>query len=148
MAIFLKQSAWPSLRLYTKKNTPFLIQLEKKISLSPASYLALLPLFPCDSLLWSGINTAAACFKIKRWTFVWTTCVGVLPLSYIIAQAGAGLDTFFETQTHFSIAAIFNHKIELSLIGLAALALIPIIWKSWKKKLIIGVVLVRPHVES
>lgn len=115
-----------------KNKKSFFWKLEKKVQANQISYLLffrfthLIPYFV--------LNTAAACFEIKRWTFIWTTFVGILPLSYIIAEAGSGLDAFFETNNHFSLHAILNEKVKLALLLFGILSLIPIIWKIAKKK--------------
>ncbi len=105
--------------------------MEKKIQANQLSYLLffrfthLIPFFL--------LNTAAACFEIRRWTFIWTTFVGTVPFSYILAQGGSGLDTFFETNESFSLSAIFNHKVQIALLAFGILALFPILWKITKK---------------
>ncbi len=109
-----------------------LLTIEKKIAFSPASYLLFFRL--SHMIPYWIINTAAACFKIKRWTFLWTTCLGMLPLAYILAEAGARLNVMFETQTHFNLSAVFTYKITFMLIGIAMLTLIPLIWKYCKQK--------------
>ncbi|QZA59129.1 TVP38/TMEM64 family protein [Candidatus Rhabdochlamydia porcellionis] len=75
------------------------------------------------------INLLSAVFRVNTYTFIWTTCVGVLPLIIVLAQAGGGLSTFFRNETDFSFAAIFNTQIKLSLLVLALLALLPILLK-------------------
>ena len=117
--------------LHKKNKQSFFWKLEKKVQANQISYLLFfrfthfIPFFL--------LNTAAACFQIKRWTFIWTTCVGILPLSYILAQGGSGLNTFIESNTHFSLTAIFNTKVKFALMALGILALLPLIWKFTKK---------------
>jgi uncharacterized membrane protein YdjX (TVP38/TMEM64 family) len=116
-----------------KKKKSFFWKLEKKVQANQISYLLffrfthLIPFFLLD--------TAAACFEIKRWMFIWTTFVGILPLSYILAQGGSGLDVFFETNNQFSLSEIFNNKFNYALLAFGILALIPIVWKISKKHL-------------
>jgi uncharacterized membrane protein YdjX (TVP38/TMEM64 family) len=115
-----------------KNKKSFFWKLEKKVQANQISYLLffrfthLIPFFL--------LNTAAACFEVKRWTFIWTTFVGILPVSYIIAEAGSGLDAFFETSTRFSLHAILNEKVKLALLLFGILSLIPILWKIIKRK--------------
>jgi uncharacterized membrane protein YdjX (TVP38/TMEM64 family) len=115
----------------------FFWKLEKKIQSNEVSFLLffrfthLIPFFL--------INTAAACFEIKRRTFLWTTFVGILPLSYVLAQAGSGLGAFLENNESFSLSAIFNTKVEIALFALGVFALFPLLFKLskhynfWKK---------------
>jgi uncharacterized membrane protein YdjX (TVP38/TMEM64 family) len=115
-----------------KHKKSFFWKLEKKVQSNQVSYLLffrlthLIPFFL--------VNTAAACFEIRPWTFIWTTFIGVLPFSYILSQAGSGLDVFFETNTHFSISAIFNKKVTFALFALGLFALLPLLWKPLHKK--------------
>jgi uncharacterized membrane protein YdjX (TVP38/TMEM64 family) len=107
-------------------------KFEKKIQANQISYLLFfrfthfMPFFL--------LNSAAACFEIRRWTFLWTAYVGILPFAYVVAQGGSGLDTFFESNTHFSLDAFFNTKVKFALLCLGILALIPIFWKIFRKK--------------
>jgi uncharacterized membrane protein YdjX (TVP38/TMEM64 family) len=115
-----------------KRKKSFIWTLEEKIQENQISYL-LFSRFTHIIPFWL-INTAAACFEIKRRVFLWTTFLGVLPFSYVLAQGGAGLGTFLETNTAFSLSAIFNDKVKLALLTLGILALIPILWKIFKRK--------------
>jgi uncharacterized membrane protein YdjX (TVP38/TMEM64 family) len=115
------------------KNKKSLIwKLEKQIHSDQVSYLLFfrfshfIPFFL--------LNSAAACFKIRRWTFIWTTYVGILPISYLLAEGGSGLDAFFQKNSHFSMGAIFNDQVKLALLCLGVLALLPLLWKIFKKK--------------
>lgn len=112
-------------------------KLEKKVQANQVSFLLffrfthLIPFFL--------INTAAACFEIKRWTFLWTAFVGILPISYVLAEAGSGLGIFLDTNESFSLPAIFNTKVEIALFALGIFALFPLLFKMtkhhkhWKK---------------
>lgn len=77
------------------------------------------------------INLLSAVFRVNVYTFIWTTLIGVVPLSIVLAQAGSGLSTFFRDETDFSFAAIFNTQIKVSLLILALLALLPILLKKY-----------------
>lgn len=77
------------------------------------------------------INLLSAVFRVKTYTFIWTTFVGVLPLTIVLAQVGDSLSIFFRDETNFSFAAIFTTKIKLSLLVLAFLALLPILLKKY-----------------
>lgn len=77
------------------------------------------------------INLLSAVFRVNIYTFIWTTFVGVIPLSIVLAQAGDGLSIFFRDETTFSFSAIFNTQIKVSLFILALLALFPILLKKY-----------------
>ncbi len=80
------------------------------------------------------INIASAVLKIPRWTFIWTTLVGVLPLAIVLAQGGSGLSYYLEHHTYFSSSEIFTTQIKILLIGLGFLPLIPLLYQYLKKK--------------
>ena len=109
-----------------------LAKISKKLQEHDVSYLLFLRLshvFP----FWL-INIFAACFQIRTWQFVWTTFVGVLPLAIVFTQGGAGLSKFLKTDEVFTIHALFNTEIKLTLLGLAIVALIPVILEKYRKK--------------
>ena len=72
--------------------------------------------------------------NMPKWTFIWTTSLGVLPLALVMAQGGAGLSQYFDQHTHFSMATIFTPQAKLFLIGLGCLALIPCLIPYLKRK--------------
>jgi len=80
------------------------------------------------------LNIASAVLRIPRWTFIWTTLVGVLPIAVVLAQGGSGLSRYFEQHTYFSSSDIFTTQIKIMLIGLGFLALIPLLYQHLKKK--------------
>jgi uncharacterized membrane protein YdjX (TVP38/TMEM64 family) len=77
------------------------------------------------------INLLSAVFRVNIYTFIWTTLVGVIPLSVVLAQAGDGLSTFFRSENAFSFAAIFNTQIKISLLILALISLLPIVLRKY-----------------
>ncbi|HEY2811619.1 MAG TPA: VTT domain-containing protein [Rhabdochlamydiaceae bacterium] len=115
--------------LLHKRKKKFFFNLEKHIQANQISFLLFFRL--THLVPYWMINSAAACFKIKRWTFIWTTWLGILPLSYILAQGGSGLSSFFEKNNRFSLKAIFNEKVQLALYVLGALTLLPLAAKFW-----------------
>ncbi len=81
------------------------------------------------------INLAAGLFHVKTRTFIWTTVVGVLPLTYFLVLGGSSLSTYFETHTTFNLREIFTTQLKISLILLGLFALLPIFFKKlWSHK--------------
>jgi len=114
-----------------KKAGPFLQKMEKGFQENAVSYLLFLrfvPLFP----FWL-VNIAPAFFGVSLITFVWTTLVGIFPGSLIFTLAGGGLDKILENNEPFSISTIFNIQIKFALVLLGIIALVPIIWKKFRK---------------
>lgn len=75
------------------------------------------------------INLASGVVHVKPITFIWTTFIGVLPLTYFIALGGESLSRYFATHTHFSIVEFFTPELKIALILLGCLALLPLLVK-------------------
>ncbi len=88
-------------------------------------YLLTLQILPVTPTLL--INVFAGMTKLKFWTFVWTTAVGILPGSLIYALAGRQLVFIKSAKDIFSTSTI------ALLIGLALLALVPLFFKRLKR---------------
>lgn len=117
-----------------KRERPILSKLRRGFQEHEISYLLFLRIshvipFWCT-------NVAAAYFKVNRWTFVWTTFLGVLPLTTILTYAGHSLHVLFAQNTKLKISDIFTTEIKIALIALGIIALCPIIYKKFiaKKK--------------
>ncbi len=91
-------------------------------------FLRLIPLFP----FWA-VNIASALLPITLFTYFSTTFIGIIPGTFIYAQAGAGVGTIFDEREEFSLEAIFNWKIQIALLLLAIFSLSPILIKKWRK---------------
>ncbi len=115
-----------------KKAGPNLQKIEKGFHENKVSYLLflrLVPLFP----FWL-VNLAPAFFGVSLATFMWTTCVGIIPGTFVFTQAGAGLGAILDSGEKFSISGVFNWQIRIALLALGFFALIPILIKKFKKK--------------
>lgn len=64
---------------------------------------------------------------------MWTTFVGTLPLSAIIAQAGHELEVALMQNTPFSLKNVFSTQTDLLLLALGVLMLLPILIKKYVK---------------
>lgn len=120
---------------FFQRERPLLNKMRKKFRDHSASYLLFLRLshiFP----FWL-INIIAAYFKVSYKTFIWTAIVGILPLTYVLAEAGRNLSHLFAKNVHLSLADIFNTEIKILLFIVGLLALLPIAIKKliqiWKK---------------
>jgi uncharacterized membrane protein YdjX (TVP38/TMEM64 family) len=85
--------------------------------------LRLLPVFP----FWL-VNLAAGFVDVPLRTFAVTTFIGIIPGTFIYAGLGAGLGSVFERGQALNLGLIFEPQILLPLIGLAVLALLPVVW--------------------
>jgi uncharacterized membrane protein YdjX (TVP38/TMEM64 family) len=80
------------------------------------------------------INFAAGIVHVRTRTFIWTTLIGVLPLTFFFAESGASLSKYFETHANFSLKGIFTTEAKITLILLGCIALLPIAYKKFKRR--------------
>jgi uncharacterized membrane protein YdjX (TVP38/TMEM64 family) len=116
-----------------KKTGKLLSGMGRKLHEDQASYLLFLRF--SHLLPFWVINLGAGIFRvIKIKTFIWTTLIGVLPLTYILVDEGANLSKYLETHTHFTLKSIFTTNLKVSLIALGCTALLPIVYKKLRPK--------------
>lgn len=103
---------------------PYLKKMERGFKKDQASYMLFLrfvPVFP----FWL-INIAPAFFGVALWTYIWTTFIGIIPGTFVLAQAGTGLGAILDSPEGFTIEGIFNRDVKIALVALAIASLIPI----------------------
>lgn len=91
-------------------------------------FLRLVPLFP----FWL-VNIVPAFLEIDFSTFVWTTFIGILPGTFVYIMLGNGIGVLFAQGKTPDLGIIFKPEILIPIIGLAILALVPIIVKRMKR---------------
>ncbi len=89
--------------------------------------LRLIPLFP----FWL-VNLAAGAAGLRLPIFVLGTFFGIIPVTLILASLGNGLGMLVEEGRSPDLAILFQPSVLLPLIGLAVLALLPIVYKRWR----------------
>ena len=113
------------------KAGPWLQKMEAGLQENAMNYLLflrLVPLFP-----FFVVNLVPAFLGVSLSTYVVGTLVGINPGTFVYATVGAGLGSIFEAGGEFS-AEILTPQIRLALIGLAVLALIPVVYKKIKAR--------------
>ena len=93
-------------------------------------FLRLVPLFP----FWI-VNLAAACVGIPTRTFALATFFGIIPGTLVFSSMGSGLGDLLDQGQMPDIGIIFAPNIFLPLMGLALLALAPIIVQRLRRSL-------------
>ncbi|HUJ04094.1 MAG TPA: TVP38/TMEM64 family protein [Rhizomicrobium sp.] len=86
--------------------------------------LRLAPVFP-----FFLVNLAAGLLGVRLWTYVAATFVGIIPATFVYAGLGNGLGALFEHGVRPDLALVFEPRIFLPLLGLAALSLVPVFWQ-------------------
>jgi len=110
---------------------PFLQKLEAGFREDELSYmlvLRLVPLFP----FWL-VNLAPAFLGVRTSTFIIGTFVGIIPGALVFASVGTGLGAILESGGTPDGAALLEPQVILPIIGLAVLALIPVLTKRLRR---------------
>jgi len=98
-------------------------------ALSYLFVLRLIPVFP-----FFLVNLAPAFLGVPLRTYLIATFFGIMPGTFVYALAGAGLGSVFDQGGSFSMSGIMTPQMIGALIGLALLALLPVIYKRMKGK--------------
>ena len=115
-----------------EKAGPRLDKMAKGFEENAFSYLMVLrlvPLFP----FWL-VNVAPAFMGVRLPTFFLATLLGIVPGTFVYVSVGAGLGSIFDAGAECSLTGIFTPQVLIALIGLAVLALIPLIYKKLKAR--------------
>ncbi|RDI42583.1 TVP38/TMEM64 family inner membrane protein YdjZ [Aquicella lusitana] len=107
-------------------------KMEKGFNENAFNYLLILrliPLFP----FWA-INVAAGLLAVRPVTFIVATFIGIIPGTFVYVMVGNGLSTVLASDQVPQLNVIFAPPILLPLLGLALLALLPVIYKRWKRR--------------
>ena len=93
-------------------------------ALSYLLVLRLVPIFP-----FFIINLVPAFLGVPLSTFILGTFLGIIPGSFVYATVGAGLGSVFDAGGTFTLRGVLTPQIVMALVGLAVLAMIPIVYK-------------------
>jgi uncharacterized membrane protein YdjX (TVP38/TMEM64 family) len=111
---------------------PGLKRMEAGFRENAMSYLLVLrlvPLFP----FWL-VNLVPAFLGVPLRTYVIGTFFGIIPGTFVYASVGSGLGAILEAGKSPDLGIIFKAEILIPLLGLALLALIPVVYKRLKAK--------------
>jgi uncharacterized membrane protein YdjX (TVP38/TMEM64 family) len=106
---------------------PFLKKMETGFRENALSYLLvlrLIPLFP-----FFVVNLVPAFLGVSLRTYMLGTFFGIMPGSFVYTSVGAGLGSVFDRSEAFSPAGILTPEIVIALVGLALLALLPVVYR-------------------
>jgi len=91
-------------------------------------FLRLVPVFP----FWL-VNIVPALLGMKLARFAAATLIGIVPGAIVYAGLGDGFGALFDTGRKPDFGIVFEARILLPLLGLAALSLVPILYRRLKK---------------
>ena len=86
--------------------------------------LRLIPIFP----FWL-VNIVPALLGVPLSTYVLGTFIGIIPGSFVYASVGNGLGAVFDAGETPDLGIIFQPAIILPIVGLAILAILPVVYK-------------------
>lgn len=98
-------------------------------ALSYLLVLRLVPLFP-----FFLVNLVPAFLGVSLRVYVVGTFIGIIPGTFVFATVGAGLGSVFDQGGDFNATGILTPQIITALVGLAVLALIPVVYKKIKAR--------------
>lgn len=114
------------------KAGPWLHRMEAGFRENALNYLLVLrlvPLFP-----FFVVNLVPAFLGVSLPLYVLGTFFGIIPGSFVYASVGAGIGSIFAAGKQFTPGDVITPQVLAALIGLAVLALIPVIYKKIKAR--------------
>ncbi|EKV29159.1 putative transmembrane protein [Caenispirillum salinarum AK4] len=107
-------------------------RMEKGFRRNAFSYLLVLRLVPVFPF-WL-VNLVPALLGVRLSTYTVATAIGIIPGALVYASVGNGLDAVFARGGTPDLSIIWSPEILGPLLGLAALALVPVAWRAWKER--------------
>jgi uncharacterized membrane protein YdjX (TVP38/TMEM64 family) len=104
---------------------PWLSRVDDEVAKGEISFLLVIRLVPMIPFFIA--NLAPAFVNVRLGNFIWTTFVGIAPATVVISSVGAGLGEVLDRGGEPDIGVIFEPYVLLPLLGLAALAMMPVI---------------------
>ena len=111
---------------------PYMHRLETGFRRDAFAYILgmrLLPLVP-----FAAVNVVAAGLGVRLWVFVLGTALGIIPGTFLYAGLGRGIHDATFDGAAFDGDLLARPALLLPLLGLAALAVAPVIWRRWRRR--------------
>jgi len=107
-------------------------RMEEGVRRNAFSYVLftrLVPVFP-----FFLVNIASGLLGVATRTYVLATFLGIIPGTVVYAGLGSGLGKLFDEGATPDLRLIFRPEILYPLLGLAALALVPVLWRAVRSR--------------
>ena len=115
----------------SKKAGPYMQKFEAGLKENEVSYLFILRLIPAFPFF--IVNIVPALFDVKLRNYILTTFFGIIPGCFVYASVGAGIGAIFDSGEDVKLSGLMTEpKILFPILGLMALAALPIIYKKFK----------------
>ena len=105
----------------------FAKKAEESFRENQISFLLIMRLVP--AIPFFAANIVPAVLGARTFTYAWTTFLGIIPGAIVYASVGAGLGAVFAAGESPDLGIIFEPQILAPLLGLSALAALPIVIK-------------------
>lgn len=115
-----------------EKAGPFVKKAEAGFRENQVSFLLIMRLVP--AIPFFAANIVPAVLGARTFTYAWTTFLGIIPGAIVYASVGAGLGAVFAAGESPNLGVIFEPQILGPLLGLSALAALPIVIKKFRGK--------------
>lgn len=79
------------------------------------------------------VNLAAGALGVPRGQYILGTFIGIIPVTFIYASLGNGIGKLVAAGRHPDLAIVFEPSVLLPILGLAALALVPVVYRRWRR---------------
>ncbi len=112
---------------------PWLHRLEAGLREDAFSYLLILRLVPL--LPFWLVNLVPALLAVPLRVFALATFLGIIPGTLIYAGVGNGLGAILDRGEQPNLGLVFEPQVILPLLGLAVLALLPVLYRRWRRHL-------------
>jgi len=110
---------------------PWVNRMEDGFKENAVSYmlvLRLVPIFP-----FFAVNLAPAFLGVSTKVYILTTLLGIIPGTFVYTSVGNGLGHLLDSGQDPDLGIIFSPEILGPILGLAILAMIPVLYKKFKK---------------
>jgi len=109
---------------------PFIERFRAGLQRDAFSYILAMRLIPVIPF-WL-VNLAPALLGVRLAPFASATFLGIMPATTVFAALGAGIGTVLASGGRPDLTIILSPPVLLPLLGLAALSLVPVIWRTWR----------------
>jgi len=112
---------------------PYMKKFEEGLNKNEMSYLFILRLVPIFPFF--VVNVVPALFNVKFRNYAISTLLGIIPGSLVYASIGDGASAIFEQGGDLKLSGVMTEpRVLFPIIGLAVLALIPIVYNKLKSQ--------------
>jgi uncharacterized membrane protein YdjX (TVP38/TMEM64 family) len=110
---------------------PWLARMEDGFRDNALCYLLVLRLVPLFPFV--AVNLVPALLGVGLRDFMLATFIGIIPGAFVYTAVGVGLGSVFDAGGEFRPGGILTPQVVTALVGLACLALVPVVYKRLKR---------------